>query len=170
MKHSQHFVLPLILNFINRLYCFLCFFSVYCAAWVHRIYRDLICDACVLVLLCPECIWGSACSSRVQGGRRQKVQIHLTSLQHVQSWLGLAHSTGHILRRCDGALQRVLHRWWWWPDPQHNCQWHCSGDTVHHRWVALLQKYAFCCITFSFNNNQNMFVAVFLFIRGRYRF
>lgn len=28
----------------------------------------------------------------------------------------------------------------------------------------------FCCITFSFNNNQNMFVAVFLFIRGRYRF
>lgn len=94
---------------------------------------------CPIVLLCPERVWGPAGPARVQGSRGQEVQIHLTSLQHVQSCLGLADFTGHVLRCCDSAVQRVLHRGRRRPDPQHDRQRHRRGDTLHHRLVAELQ-------------------------------
>ena len=106
----------------------------------------LLCRFCFLILFRPECVWGSARFAGVQGSRGQKVQIHLTSLQHVQSRMGLADTTRHVLRCCDGAVQCVLHRRWWRPDPQHDRQWHRSGDSVHYRWAAGLQDWGRQCL------------------------
>lgn len=64
----------------------------------------LLCRFRFLILSRPECVWRSARFAGVQGSRGQKVQIHLTSLQHVQSGMGLADTPRHILRCCDGAV------------------------------------------------------------------
>lgn len=87
------------------------------------------------VLSCSERVRGFTALTRVQSGRCQEVQIHLASLQYLQSRLGLADSARHFLRGGDGAVQRVFHRRRRRSDAQHDRQRHRRGDSVHHRLV-----------------------------------